>query len=107
VVVSDVPGAPEASGWWTACKTSRRTRLREPRRQSRPGKEEEGGWSSAQRRFASVEEGCIDFLQSKRSREVGEERWIKRESIEEEVGAREHRGRRIRAEKPTGPADLR
>jgi hypothetical protein len=47
------------------------------------------------------------LLQNKRSREVREERRIKRERIEEKVGARDHCGRRIRAEKPTGPADLR
>jgi hypothetical protein len=47
------------------------------------------------------------LLQIKRSGEVREERRIKRERIEERVGARAHRRRRIRAERPTGPADLR
>jgi hypothetical protein len=46
------------------------------------------------------------LLQIKRSGEVREERRIKRERIEERVGAQAHRGRRIQAEKPTGPADL-
>jgi hypothetical protein len=58
------------------------------------------------RRYLSAEEVRIDLLQNKKSREVREERRIKRERIEEKVGARDHRGRQIRAEKPTGLADL-
>jgi hypothetical protein len=54
-----------------------------------------------------AEEVCIGLLQIKRSGEVREERRIKSEMIEERVGARAHRGRQIRAEKPAGPADLR
>jgi hypothetical protein len=55
-------GLPNLADGWTACRTSRRIRLLEPRRQSRPEKEGEGGWSSAQRRFASVVDGGVDSL---------------------------------------------
>jgi hypothetical protein len=58
------------------------------------------------RQYPSAKEVRIDLLQNKRSREVREECRIKRERIEEKVGAQDHHGRRIRAEKPTGLADL-
>jgi hypothetical protein len=38
---------PKLVDGWTACRTLRRARMREPRCQSRPGKEEMGGWNSA------------------------------------------------------------
>jgi hypothetical protein len=40
-------GLPKLEDGWTACRTLRQTRLREPRRQSCPEKEEKGGWNSA------------------------------------------------------------
>jgi hypothetical protein len=40
--------------------------------------------------FTSAVDVVVDLLQSKRSRKLREERRIKRERIEEKVGARDH-----------------